>query len=355
MRIVAVPITESELRATPSGRALWDRDLLYTSLIRWGQGRVLPAEGRAHFDRAWREPIRALAKAGGRNRRWQAGDLSRRFRDVAQVQRIAVDARVDVLYGHITFPVSRPTRPTVWSTQGVLDARPGSWHPDTSARTHERLIKRAGAAHCWSITGLRGLLDRFPALSTMIDVVPPLVYVDLPEPMVRSDGDVVAIFIGAFGGLKGIDVVIDAARRAGPGLRVEIVTNDPRPPDVPAAVDWLGPRAREEVLSRLASADIHIFPSTTESFGGVVAEALAAGVPQIVDQASVTAEIMGDGGLAVPGRDPTAVADALEELAGDGALRRRLGEQGRARYQRVYAPEVVGPQLEALFERATAT
>lgn len=344
--MVAVAATAEEL--TPAaGRALWDRELLYRSMIRWGAGDVVPVTGRPPVRTATRRLARGLSTVGGRSL-GRRGPILQALREYAQRTPVTVDPAVEVVYGHIVFPVA-PGRPTVWSTQGVLDARPGLWFPEQSALTHARLVARAAKAQFWTHIGLDGARQRVDLDDSKVEVIPPLVDVGLPPPLPRSGTDLTAIFIGAFGAMKGLPVVLEGWQRIGPGIRLEVITNDPAPTDLPASVTWLGPRPRSEVLARLASSDIHVCPSTTESFGGVVAEAMAAGVAQVVDGASVTTEVAGDGALAVPGRDAAAVAGAIEQLAGDPMLRGSVGAAGRARYDAVYHPDVVGRQMARLF------
>lgn len=349
MRMTAVPVTLDEV-ATVGHRAVWDRELLYRSMLKWGRGSVVTATGRPRAHELSRRAFRALSRAGDVAPQWRRSTLRRRLRDIAQVECIDVPAATEVLYGHIVFPQTRPPRPVVWSTNGVIDARPGVWLPDQSARTHARFIGRAAAVQCWTEFGYRGLSERLPKTALdRVTVVPPLVDVDLVDPWPRGHEALTAIFIGAFGKLKGLDVVLAAAARVR-DVRLEVITVTPRPRELPANVDWLGPRPRDEVLARLRSADIHVFPSTTESYGVVVVEALAAGIAQIVDAGSVTAEILGDGGLAVDGRDVEQVAEALHRLAGDAVMRHSLGAAGRVRFDTTYAVDVVWPQLVALID-----
>lgn len=349
MRMTAIPATTAEF-ASSGHRAVWDRELLYRSMVRWGQGAVVAATGRPFVSTYARRTLRTVSRAGDVSRWWRSSSHRRWLRDIAQVEPINVPAATEVLYGHIAFPQARPHRPVVWSTNGIVDARPGAWFPDQSARTHERFIRRAAAVQCWTEFGYRGLSERVPQrLLNRVTVVPPLVYVELPDPWERAGHEPVAIFIGAFGELKGLDVVLAVARRV-PDVRVEVITASTRPDTLPDNVDWLGSRPREEVLARLRSAAVHLFPSTTESFGGVVVEALAAGVAQIVDAGSVTAEVLGPGGLAVDGRDVEHVATALDRLVRDTSFRASCAAAGRARFESTYAVDVVGPRVAALIE-----
>jgi glycosyltransferase involved in cell wall biosynthesis len=65
----------------------------------------------------------------------------------------------------------------------------------------------------------------------------------------------------------------------------------------------------------------------------VILEALAMGVPVVTTPVSAIPEVIVDGvtGLLVPPGDAVALAQALERLLTDSALRQRLGQQGRSR------------------------
>jgi glycosyltransferase involved in cell wall biosynthesis len=82
----------------------------------------------------------------------------------------------------------------------------------------------------------------------------------------------------------------------------------------------------------LASADVLVNPSTTETFGNVTLEAMACALPVVAAEASGTSSIVRNGtnGMLI---DPTEIeefADALEAYARDPELRRRHGEAGLA-------------------------
>jgi glycosyltransferase involved in cell wall biosynthesis len=81
-----------------------------------------------------------------------------------------------------------------------------------------------------------------------------------------------------------------------------------------------------------ASADIFCFPSTTDTFGQVILEAGASGLPTVAAAAGGAAELVrhDETGLLVPPDDPAAFAAALARLVADEALRRRLGDGARA-------------------------
>ncbi|MHB1504134.1 MAG: glycosyltransferase family 4 protein [Acidimicrobiales bacterium] len=365
--VLAVCATAAQLSGDSRGaRVLWDSRALYRSMLRWGAGSVVPIR---HVAR-WQPPLvtaaRGLSHAPGTSARWRSTSLSRALRDLAQSLHVDVPPDAQALYGHITFPTARHL-PTLWSTQGVLDANPGIWFPEQSARTHERFAQRASAVQCWSELGRRGLLERADRIDeSRVRVVPPLVYVDLPHPRgspssdpqrsrhseSSGDPDVTAVFVGAEGHRKGLLTLLAAMGRIGAGVRLRVVTADPRPAELPSSVTWLGSIPREQVLAELCRADIHVLPSQSESFGGVVVEALAAGLAQILAASSVPAEIAGPTAVLADARDPASLADAIETLAGDPSLRLSLGMAAKERYDAIYSPAAVGPKLAALVELA---
>jgi colanic acid/amylovoran biosynthesis glycosyltransferase len=98
-------------------------------------------------------------------------------------------------------------------------------------------------------------------------------------------------------------------------------------------VSLLGACARDRVRSELEWADVMLHPAVSEGFGNAVLEAQAMGVPVVCTDADGLRENVRDGvtGIVVSRRDPAGQANALERLAGDPALRIRMGAAGRAR------------------------
>lgn len=93
-----------------------------------------------------------------------------------------------------------------------------------------------------------------------------------------------------------------------------------------------------EALSRAyAGADVFVFPSMTDTFGNVVLEAQASGLPAIVANRGGPQEIVTDGetGLVVDAGRPELLADAMRRLMRDEDLRARMARQAveRARTQ----------------------
>lgn len=98
-----------------------------------------------------------------------------------------------------------------------------------------------------------------------------------------------------------------------------------------------------EVPSALAGMDIVCVPSVldSESFGVSAVEAMSCAVPVVVSDADGLKEVVRDGvtGFIVPRRDAAAMCEKLALLAGDAALRRRMGEAGRMHVLQNYSWE----------------
>ncbi len=92
---------------------------------------------------------------------------------------------------------------------------------------------------------------------------------------------------------------------------------------------------RSDIPALLALAEIVVHPSHEEGFSNAILEAMAAGRPVIVSNVGGNPEAVIDGetGLLFPARDAAALAEALERLLADRALRQRLGAAARRRVQ----------------------
>jgi len=86
-------------------------------------------------------------------------------------------------------------------------------------------------------------------------------------------------------------------------------------------------------------ADVFVLPSLLEGFGLPLVEAMASETPVVATNAGSIPEVVGDAGLLVPAMDSRALAEAVQELLGDEALRRSLGMRGRKRARTLYRKE----------------
>jgi glycosyltransferase involved in cell wall biosynthesis len=76
--------------------------------------------------------------------------------------------------------------------------------------------------------------------------------------------------------------------------------------------------------------DVFVLPSTFEPLGLAVNEAMACGLPVVVsERVGIAADLVRDNGRIVPAGDEVALAAALDEIAGDDALRDGMGARSR--------------------------
>lgn len=153
------------------------------------------------------------------------------------------------------------------------------------------------------------------------------------------DHELLVAYVGRVAREKGIDTLLDAVQllRAlpdAPPCHLLVVGDGPhlsacRARAIPG-VTFTG-RAGGEALSRLyASADLFVFPSTTDTFGNVTLEAMASGVPVIAAESAVTRELLPPGGGSFyPAGDPRALAAHIARWGRDPALRVAAGRKGR--------------------------
>lgn len=151
-----------------------------------------------------------------------------------------------------------------------------------------------------------------------------------------GDEEMVVSFLGRLVLEKGLDVfadAVDAARAMQVPLRVVAIGDGPArtyfQERLPDAI-FTGQLTGEHLATALASTDVFLNPSITETFGNVTLEAMASGLPVMAAAASGTTSLVEDGvtgRLAEPG-DIDAIADELADYQRDPALRARHGAAG---------------------------
>lgn len=116
----------------------------------------------------------------------------------------------------------------------------------------------------------------------------------------------------------------------------------------------------EELPAYYHAADVFCLPSVepSEAFGLVQVEAMACGKPVVccelgngvsyVNQHEVT-------GLVVPPRDPEALAEALNRLLDDSALRQKMGEACRVRAEKEFTLERMWRDTLAIYQKVTGS
>ncbi|MGD0834674.1 MAG: glycosyltransferase family 4 protein [Candidatus Dormibacteria bacterium] len=167
-------------------------------------------------------------------------------------------------------------------------------------------------------------------------------------PELRTEGKATILFVGRMEQRKGLPVLLDAyarLRRERADCRLVIVGDGPmrwayeqqcEAKGVPD-VAFLG-HVSATVLPRVyASSDIFCTPASGgESFGIVLLEAMASGVPVLASAIPGFAQVVeaGSDGRLVPPRQPEAWCREIAALLDDPELRRRMGRNGIAKARR---------------------
>lgn len=91
---------------------------------------------------------------------------------------------------------------------------------------------------------------------------------------------------------------------------------------------FAGMQTGPALAEHYASGDLFLYPSTSETFGNVVTEAMASGLPVVTFDYAAAREYIrhGNNGLVAPLDDSQAFIDAAVTLAADRALRHKLGQ-----------------------------
>jgi glycosyltransferase involved in cell wall biosynthesis len=179
--------------------------------------------------------------------------------------------------------------------------------------------------------------------------------------------EVVAGFAGSLAGWHDADLLVEAAGRLrdrGVPLRVVLVGGRPGSPrfrelarlvrerGLEGRVHLTGAVPPAEMPRYLAAMDVGTMPWTNEYGSPLkIFEYLASGLAVVAPDREVIREVLTDGqdSLLVP-RDPDRLADALERLAREPDLRRRLGRAGRARAETHHAWDQHARLIETLYE-----
>ena len=151
-----------------------------------------------------------------------------------------------------------------------------------------------------------------------------------------GDEEMVVCFLGRLVLEKGLDVfcdAIDAARGKRVPLKVVVIGAGPAEDyfreRLPDAI-FTGQLTGAELATALASTDLFLNPSITETFGNVTLEAMASGLPVIAAVATGATSLVQDrvtGILSEPG-DIDGFADSLARYHGNPALRAKHGAAG---------------------------
>ncbi|HEV8577587.1 MAG TPA: glycosyltransferase family 4 protein [Thermoanaerobaculia bacterium] len=136
-----------------------------------------------------------------------------------------------------------------------------------------------------------------------------------------KSGNLTFLFAGATIHRKGFDLLLEAFDRvtaSEPGARLRIIGTrgdsghllDSR---AGGGIAFLGPRTQPELAEELLRADVLVLPSRNDSYGMVVAEALASGIPVLISEMVGAKDLVTEGrsGWVVPVENVAALVDRM--------------------------------------------
>lgn len=189
-----------------------------------------------------------------------------------------------------------------------------------------------------------------------VEVVPTVV--DLTRYSVKpasSDGPATVGWIGSPATAGYLQMVAPALRSLGTSSAIRYKAIGARPDQVAGtpfeAVAW----SEDGETEQLRSLDIGIMPLPDEPWergkcGYKLVQYMATGLPVVASPVGVNRELVDSGVNGFLAESEAGWATAVETLAGDSELRRRMGMAGRARVEAGYSVQVQAPRLLRLFK-----
>jgi glycosyltransferase involved in cell wall biosynthesis len=237
------------------------------------------------------------------------------------------------------------------------------------------IIKHAAAIHYTSYRERRDARALAPVLAKKRSWVVPLPVdplSNIPEAVAtksnasfpqKSLGQVI-LFLSRLDRKKGLELLLEAFSRiqndwpdallaiAGDGEKsyVRELRKMADRLDIAPRLLWLGFLRGPEKKAAFDAATVFVLPSYSENFGIVAAEALGCGVPVLLsDQVAVADDVREHGAGLVVKCDAGALADGLNRLLSNPALRLEFARKGRVLAAERYSELAVGRQLESVY------
>lgn len=188
------------------------------------------------------------------------------------------------------------------------------------------------------------------------------------SPQERSDDDPFSLlFCGRLNGpheQKGVDVLLRSFPTVlknhkavlniiGTGSRLAQYQRMAEKLGVSEQVRFLGFVEHQEMPRHYQQTDLFVLPSRRESFGLVLAEAMACGLPVVATAAGAIPEVVQDGmtGILVPPDDPEALAHAVNSLLDDPEKMKTMGTGGAQRVRERFTWDKVAERILARYRQ----
>ena len=255
---------------------------------------------------------------------------------------------------------------------------PPTWHHNFAMRNLMRIsLKNYDAVPCISEYVRERVANFMGSSRTRICTIYNGVDTDYFNPQIDPknlkenlgiDGKKVILFVGRLVSLKGVQYLLEAmpsvlkeAREdvvlviCGTGVKMKYLKEMTGKLDLSSNVIFAGFVPHQQLPNYYAISDICVVPSTFESLGSVILEAMSMKKPVIGSNVGGIPEIIkhDNNGLLVPPKDPSALSAAILRLFMDNGLRRRISSNGRLVVEEKFSWDKIAGQVSELYQQIT--
>jgi len=179
----------------------------------------------------------------------------------------------------------------------------------------------------------------------------------------KLDCEHLLVYWGRLGYQKNIALLIDAFKKIKtPHAKLAIIGKGPDLKKLQTLagdnnnVLFPGYLPDDELLEYARGADIAVLPSRGESWGLVIGEAMACGLPVISSDVGMAQELLGEErGVLLTKETPSELAGAIDALLLDKKKAQAMGKKAHSFIVNRYSWDEVARQLEALYQRVAAS
>jgi glycosyltransferase involved in cell wall biosynthesis len=216
--------------------------------------------------------------------------------------------------------------------QGYGHAVGPGWAEAIKSHLVRRSLLAANAVVPWSEWVRHSVVDDYGIPESRTRTIRPGVDLAALSPRsARASGETRFLFVGADFKRKGGPLLLEALQSLRSPWHLDVVTKSPLDATPQISVHRNLTPNTPELYALFTAADVFVFPTTADSFGWVVVEAMAAGLPVIATKTGAIPEAVEDGrtGMLVQVGDSAGLNESLAWMAEHPAERRRMGERGR--------------------------
>jgi len=195
----------------------------------------------------------------------------------------------------------------------------------------------------------------FPA--EHLEVVPSCI--EMPAPRDLTEGDYI-LFVGRLVATKGLPYLLEAMTKVdgrlvvcGDGPARASLERKAAKLGLEGKVTFEGRVSEERKADLFAGCKMLVMPSIFESLGLAAAEAMSYEKPVVASNSGGLPEVVGDGGMIVPSKDPAGLAQAIGTMLKDDRLRHELGKKAKRRAEQ-YSWDLAAEKIEKIYASLAA-